>query len=277
MKKLIAVFFVVLAAISLAACKAEPSYSYGYGITYGLVHGHYVGIGEVVLDENDVVVAARLEEVQLPYVAAQVSLTEEQIATLPADVVRVVTTRGTGTSRTVSTLYYVKYFSVNGVLFTGTVSGEVPTVENTAPSQKITFAASGIADIEEWVKVEANAKAYVEGVIAGTVFPATAAGAKTAYPAGNASFRLGWFKSSSNYWPSSATVHLGWNGNMRAIEAAVVGTTMGVDPETFTTVVANGKTWWQVGDLVTGATASDFADYYVLLQQAYDNAVAGKK
>lgn len=78
MKKFIALFFIVLVALSLTACKSEPSYSHGYGISYGLVHGHYVGIAEVVVDENDVIIMARMEEAQLPYVAAQVALTDEQ-------------------------------------------------------------------------------------------------------------------------------------------------------------------------------------------------------
>jgi hypothetical protein len=276
MKKLIAIFFVALLAFGLAACteEQEPSYSYGYGVSYGLVHGHYVGVAKVVVDKDDKVVNVQFEEYYLPYNTAQVTLTDDQKAALPADVVKVVTVRSSGTPavRTVTESYYSKYVSVNGTVFTIAVNGDVPTVENTAGSQTFIFSASGIANIEVWVETEANAKAYVEAVEAGLVFNCNASGVKSAYPKANASAKLGDTKSATGYWTNPASYPLGWGGNMAAIAEALVGTTMNA---TEADLVKDGT--WKIGDLTTSATLSDFADYYLLAQVAYNNALAGKE
>jgi len=274
MKKLIAIFFVALLAFGLAACteEQEPSYSFGYGVGYGLVHGHYVGVAKVVVDKDDKVVNVQFEEYYLPYNSAQVTLTDDQKANLPADVVKVVTTRTTNSVRTVSESYYSKYVSVNGTVFTIAVTGEVPTLENTVGSQTFKFSATSIADIEVWTETEANAKAYVEAVEAGLVFNCNASGVKNAYPKANASAKLGNTKSATGYWTAPATYPLGWGGNMAAIAEALVGTTMGA---TEAQLVKDGT--WKIGDITTSATLSDFADYYFLAQRAYDNALAGKE
>lgn len=259
MKKLIAIFFVALLAFGLAACTEdpEPSYSYGYGVSYGLVHGHYVGVAKVVVDKDDKVVNVQFEEYFLPYNFAQIVLTDEQKATLPADALAVVGSRGTN--------YYSMYVSINGTLFTGTVSGE-------SGAQSIKYAASGIADIEVWVETEANAKAYVEGVEAGTVFIANANGTESSYAKANTNAKIAWTKSASGYWTNPASYPLGWGGNMAAIAEALVGTTM--DAEEADLVKT---TTWSIGDITTSATLSDFADYYFLAQVAYNNALAGKE
>ena len=264
MKKLIAIFFVALLAFGLAACteEQEPSYSYGYGVGYGLVHGHYVGVAKVVVDKDDKVVNVQFEEYYLPYNTAQIVLTDEQKAALPADALAVIGARGTS--------YYAKYVSVNGTLFTGTVSGE-------SGSQSIKYSASGIADLEVWVETEANAKAYVEAVEAGLVFNANANGTKSDYVKANANAKLGDTKSTTGYWTWNATASsfypLGWGGNMAAIAEALVGTTMNATEAD----LVKGTTTWSIGDIATSATLSDFTDYYFLAQVAYNNALAGKE
>jgi len=274
MKKLIAIFFVALLAFGLAACteEQEPSYSYGYGVSYGLVHGHYVGVAKVVVDKDDKVVNVQFEEYYLPYNSAQVTLTDDQKAALPADVVKVVTVRTSGTTRTITESYYSKYVSVNGTVFTVAVTGEVPTAENTAGSQTFIYSASGVANLEVWVETEANAKAYVEAVEAGLVFNCNASGVKSAYPKANASAKIGNTKSATGYWTAPATYPLGWGGNMEAIAKALVGTTMSA---TEADLVKDGT--WKIGDLTTSATLSDFADYYLLAQVAYNHALEGKE
>jgi hypothetical protein len=263
MKKLFAMFFIMLLALGLVACteEQEPSYQYGYGVSYGLVHGHYVGVAKVVVDKDDKVVNVQFDEYYLPYNFAQVVVAD--VENVPADVLPVVGARGTS--------YYAKFVSINGTLFTGAVSGD-------AGSQSITYSATGIADIEEWVKTETNAKAYVDGVEAGTVFIANANGTKSSYAQANANAKLGWTKSSTHYWTSrvvtGALVYypLGWGGNMQAIAEALVGTTMNA-----TEAQLVFSTTWSIGDITTGATLSDFVDYYLLAQVAYNNALAGKE
>jgi hypothetical protein len=258
MKKLIALLFVAFLALGLVACaKDEPSYEYGYGVGYGLVHGHYVGVAKVVLDKDDKVVNVQFDEYYLPYNAGQVVYTPVEGVAQPADILTVVGSRGTS--------YFAKYFSVNGVLFTGTVTGE-------SGAQSIVYGASGITNIETWVETEANAKAYVEAVEAGLVFIANANGTKSTYEFGNASVKRGWTKSATAYWANAATYPLGWGGNMAAIAEAMVGTKLDAAEAD---LVKDGT--WKIGTIVTGATLSDFVDYYQLAQRAYANALAGKK
>ena len=274
MKKLILMFFVVLFALGLVACtEDEPSYSYGYGVSYGLVHGHYVGVAKVVVDADDVVVNVQFDEYYLPYNTAQVTLTDDQKASVPADVF--VRTSINTARDTVTLTYFAKYVSVNGVIFTGSATGDVPTALNTAPSQGIIWSASGIANIETWTEVEANAKAYVEAVEAGLVFNCNASGVKSAYPKANASAKIGDTKSATGYWTSPASYPLGWGGNMAAINEALVGTKMGA-VEADLVKATTAPLVWSVGTIVTGATLSDFVDYYMLAQAAYNNALATK-
>jgi hypothetical protein len=262
MKKLIAIFFVVLLALGLVACteEQEPSYQYGYGVSYGLVHGHYVGVAKVVVDKDDKVVNVQFEEYYLPYNFAQVVVAD--LENIPADVLTVVGARGTS--------YFAKYVSVNGTLFTGEVTG-------VSGSQGTKYSATGIADIEVWVETEANAKAYVEGCEAGTVFIANANGTKSSYAQANANAKLGWTKSATGYWTyntgQSTLYPLGWGGNMEAIAEALVGTTMNATEAQLT----KPATTWNIGDIETGATLSDFVDYYLLAQVAYNNALEGKE
>lgn len=263
MKKLIALLFVAFLALGLVACaEDEPSYEYGYGVGYGLVHGHYVGVAKVVLDKDDNVVNVQFEEYYLPYNIGQVAYTPVEGVTQPADILTVVGSRGTA--------YYAKYVSVNGVLFTGAVAGE-------SGAQSIGYTAAGVGDIETWVQDEANAKAYVEAVEAGLVFLANADGTKSTYQFGNANVKLGWTKSATGYWAydtRNARIYpLGWGGNMAAMAEAMVGTKLDAAEAD---LVKDGTTW-KIGTIVTGATLSDFVDYYKLAQRAYANALAGKK
>lgn len=262
MKKLIALLFVAFLALGLVACaEDEPSYEYGYGVGYGLVHGHYVGVVKVVLDKDDVVVNVQFEEYYLPYNAGQVAYTPVEGVAQPADILTVVGSRGTS--------YFAKYMSVNGVLFTGAVQGE-------SGAQVIEYTAPGVGNIEEWVTVEANAKAYVEAVEAGLVFIANANGTKSSYEHGNANVKLGWTKSATGYWTydtrNARLYPLGWGGNMAALAEALVGTKIDAVE---TDLVKDGT--WKIGTIVTGATMSDFVDYYKLAQRGYANALAGKK
>lgn len=289
MKKFVAFFFIALLGFGMVACGGEtpecptcqepvcetpetpevPA-SYSYGIAYGLVHGHYVGIAEVTIGKDNKIVSAKLEEVYLPYNMGQINVTESgvDVENLPADVVLV-------KGRNLANNYYARYFSVNGVLY------EIEVIGPDTARQSFKYKTAAGVDIEEWVTNPVNAKAYVDAVLGGTAFRANADGTKSAYTAGNASVRISPFKTTSSYWPASATVPLGWHGNMKALIDAVIGTTIGLDADDLTVtpgqnILGNNRDYWTIGDLVTGATMSDFADYYVLLQAAYANALANR-
>ena len=219
---------------------------------YGLVHGHYVGVVDLTIANNGNVVAIKVDEYFLPYSAAKVVVADPE--NLPADVVAVATARGTN--------YYAKFFSVDGILFEGTVSGE-------GTAQIITYAADGIDDIEVWVQDEANARRYAEAVEAGLVYIARPDGWPASYQMADASAKQSMKKSETTYW-TGPNWPLGWKGNMAAFEEAVIGTKLDADLEN---IVKNQEGFWTIGDIVTGATMTDFIDYYEVAQRAHANAL----
>jgi len=255
MKKRVLFIMALLASFVLVACQdTEPSYTHGYGVSYGLVHGHYVGVSEVVVNLNDEVMSVKFDEYFLPYSFAAVVV--EDTENLPTDVLPVVGSRGT--------TYYAEYVSINGTIFTGAVSGD-------SGSQMITYSTPGVANIEDWVKVEANAKIYVDSVKADKVFIANQDGTKSNYEMSNTNAKLGWTKSSTGYWTNPSSYALGWGGNMKAITDSLVGTKLHATEDQ---IISNST--WEVDGLVTGATLVDFIDYYKVIQQAYINALATK-
>ncbi len=251
MKKLLVLFLVAVSVLGLAAC--GPTKEFGYGIAYARVHGgHYVGVAEVVVDKDNKVVKVDFEEYYLPYNAAQVGTVGNNPELVEnADVLVA------GDPETAATKLYAKYFKVKSLLFSASY------VNN-----EIKYTANGI-EINDWVDSEENAIAYVDAIENGEVFIATSAGAKhgTLVPSGVAFY--GFAKSATGYWPVSATRLLGWGGNMRAMELALIGTD-------FSGEASRGETdtYWSIGDAVTGATLTDFPDYYNLAKAAYDKAIA---
>ena len=235
-----------LAGITLVSCGAPVVKD---GIGYGLTHGHYVGIVELTT-ENDTITSITFEEYFLPYNWAKVS--ESDFTTYASDTLSVTGTRGTS--------YYAKYVAIGDKLFTGTVLGE-------GSAQSIRYGATNIPDLETWVATEANAIWYVEQVNADAFFLATAEG--TEHPnlvRVDANSNVAMTKSASGYWSSG----LGWAGNMDALEELLVGTKLNIDPTDFE---KNGDGYWSSGDLVTGATLTDFADYIAVALRAYNNRV----
>lgn len=218
---------------------------------YGLVHGHYVGVIDLTIDSNGYVIDIHVEEYFLPYSAAKVVIADPN--DLPDDILSVTNSRGT--------TYYAKYFSVDGILFTGTVIGDIFY-------QTIKYSAIDIEDIEYWVQTEENAKRYVEAVDANLVFIANQDGTRSNYEMADASAKVSMRKSETPYW-SGAFYPLGWAGNILAFETAVTGTKLDAS---LNSIIRDSNTgYWSIGDLVTGSTLTDFIDYYRLAQRAYSN------
>ncbi len=254
MKKVLLFVSILLLSIGLIACTNvdQGNKTYGYGISYRMVHSHYVGVAEVVVDQNDNVVSVKFDEYFLPYSFAQITVSDP--LNLPNDVLAVAGSRGT--------TYYAKYVSVNATIFVGEVLGE-------AGSQSIKYSTSGVDDIDTWALNEENAKIYVDSVKSGKVFIANADGSESDYEKSNTNAKLGWTKSSTGYWSNPASYPLGWGGNIKAITDAFIGTKITADESLLTY-----DNSWSVDGLVTGATIADFSDYYTVIQQAYNNAIS---
>lgn len=247
MKKMVSLLFVALLAIVLVACGGKEKEATGYG----LVHGHYVGVVNLTVAKDKTVKSATIEEYFLPYNFAKVDAAKKDHAdVLAADY------RG-------NVVYYAKYVKVDDVLFTGAVSGE-------APARVVTYSATGINNIEEWVKTEANAKKYVDAVEAKKVFIATSTGEKstelTTLSTDNSAKSMK--KSESGYW-TPAQGGLGWKANMEEIVKGIVGTKLEGE------AVKEGDTW-KLGTVVTGATLNDFKDYIAVAKRAYATATSEK-
>lgn len=228
MKKFIALIAVVLVAFTLAGCKEEAKDSSATG--YGLVHGHYVGVIDLTVDSKKVVKEAKIEEYYLAYNAAQVEETESELVF------------------EVSGKFYAKYYSVDGQLFTS--EGE------------LVWSNDKDVSLEEWVKVEANAKAYVEAVKAGKVFIANEDGTKNTELVVTGNAKQFMTKSESGYggkiWD--------WPAAMKGVEDILVGTKVDMTSE------KNDDGKWVVNDVVTGATLVDFPDYFAVAKRAYVSA-----
>lgn len=254
MKKLLVLFLVAVSVLGLAAC-GGPAKEFGYGMAYARVHGgHYVGVAEVVVDKDNKVVKVDFEEYYLPYNAAQVGTVGANPELVShADVIVA------GDDEVAATKLYAKYFKVKSLLFVGSFNATDNAVEYTA---------NGI-EINDWVDSEENAIAYVDAIENGEIFIATSAGVKHTelVVAGNAFY--GFAKSATGYWAVSPTRLLGWGGNMRAMELALIGTDFSEEASRGET-----ETYWSIGDAVTGATLTDFPDYYNLAKAAYDKAIA---
>jgi hypothetical protein len=274
MKKSPLVWTLMLASIALVGCgeisssasqsssssaSSSPSAAnlVEVGTGYGLVHGHYVGMA-IVETLDGVVTDITLDEYYLPYNWGKVALTDFQ--TYPDEVISVVGSR--------STSYYAKYVTIGDKLF-------MATAVTSGTAQIVNYEATGIPNLDAWIATEANAIWYVEQIEDEAFFLATSTG--TEHPnlvRTDATSNLGMIKSTSNYWPQSATQHLGWSLNMQAIIDAFVGTSLDF------TITTSDKTevteteaysYWIVNGNVTGATLTDFLDYYTLLQRAYAN------
>lgn len=242
MKKLFAMLLVLALSFVLVACGPSEFTATGYGIT----HKSYVGVITLTVDKDGAVISASADEYYLPYNVAIVAV--EDPAAVPADVVM-------GDSHGVK--YFAKYFSVNGTLFTATDNAEGLPV----------YADANGVSLLDWVADEANAKAYVDGVLASTVFIADETGAlSTVYPTPSAD------NAGVNEWTKSATNYGGdnwnWSEQIVAFADALVGTTMD------STLAQDADGFWLVDDVKSGATMVDFAQYYAVAQRAYATATA---
>jgi hypothetical protein len=241
MKRIFTVFVVLLFGLVLVSCGPNESTAKGYGIT----HKIYVGEVEVTVDKEGVVTAATIEEYYLPFNVAVI----ESPAEGATDVVQ-------GDSHGVK--YFAKYFKVNDLLFIG--EDGATDGEGNITGSPVYKLANG-TNLLDWVAIEENAKAYVEGTQDGTVFIANEDGTKhSTYvtPEGDA-----WTKSATGYggdiWD--------WSAQMQEIIDAIVGTDL------TQTYELNDEDFWTTGDVVTGATLVDFQEYYAVLQRAHDNAM----
>lgn len=263
MKKAFVFVITVFMALVLFACTPSENSA----VAYRIVHKDYVGVVNVVVDD-DVITDVAITEYYLPYTWAKVagSTAEGQ-----SDVVVVAKTNAT--TQVTTYTWYAKYIVIGDKQFTGELRTETLVIGDvTYSNETVKYVAEGIADLFVWLKdSEANMQWYVEQLIAGAAYVAkdTFAVNTSLYPwnQGNGFTKLG-----TGYW-YGASYPLGWSGNMDAIYAAVEGKVFVADA-VLTQATNNPDTTaneavWSIADAVSGATLTDFKDYYALIGLAY--------
>lgn len=254
MRKLIPILIAALVLITFAGCDrqdaAPAATGYVPGQTveaYNYVHGGYVGRA-VVTTNSDGSMTAELDEAFLPHTLAIVDMDAAEW-------------------NENNTAYYVqrnrqvrvaKYIRYNGTNYTGvTVGSALSYVASDDQGNPV-----GGTDLEMIIiRNEANMATYWSNIGDGKFEIMTEFGG-TPIPVTTTSYGSV-YKRGSTYWVVDGA--LGWPGNIEAVEQAAVehGLSYGIDE-----MVRGEENLWRLADAVTGATLSDFPDYFALIQTA---------
>lgn len=240
----------LVAMVALAGCKDAPEAPSGYApgqtsVAYAYVHGGYVGKA-VVTTNDEGGFTATLDEAFLPHTLAAVDM---EAAEWTDD----------------NTVYYVsrgnqvrvaKWIAYNGTNYTGvTVGGALAYVESGEDGSP-----AGAAILEkEILRNQATMAAWFDGISAGQFQVFTEFGG-TPITVTTTSYG-GLYKASSSYWDADP----GWKGNTAAIAEAAAELGVGYSLDE---IERRSDNKWAIADAVTGATASDFKDYFGLIQAA---------
>ena len=248
MRTLITVLVASLALVALVGCggDAEPPTGYVPGQTaeaYAYVHGGYVGQA-VVTTTDDGGFEVTIDEAFLPHTLAIVDMES-------------------GDWNEDNTVFYVqrgnevrvaKWIAYAGTNYTGvTVGTAVAYVESDEQGN----AAGGTILEKSIIRNEANMAAWYDTIADGGFVTFTEFGGQGS-PVTTTSYGS-LFKRGSSYWTNGLT----WQGNMDAIEEAAEENGVAF---TLDEMVRDGE--WELADATTGATASDFKDYFALVQMA---------
>jgi hypothetical protein len=249
MRRLTLLLVAALVSFALIGCGGEePVAPTGYAPNqnveaYAYVHGGYVGRAEATTDAEGNP-SFNIDEAFLPHTLAIVDI---EAADWNEDNTASYVVRG----NTVNVAKYVSYNDTNYVGETvGTALIYVEADEDGNPA--------GGTDIEKMIlRNEANMETWWNSIADGGFAIYTEFGGD-AMPVTTTSYGS-LYKEGSNYWTNGLT----WQGNMDAIEEAAVQYGVGYSLDEMT---SNGE--WKLADAGTGATASDFKDYFSLIQLA---------
>ncbi|SIQ20808.1 hypothetical protein SAMN05920897_10573 [Alkalispirochaeta americana] len=241
----------VAAVVLLVACGAPPppaGFAPGQrSEAYAYVHGGYVGMAVVTTDDKGAL-SAHIDEAFLPHTLAIVDIDSDQWTrenTLSYQV------RG-------NEIFVARHVSYQGKPYRGVSVGTA--LAYVAADDQGNPAGNVLLDLEILRNQETMARWFhgiQEGAFAihqsfdGDPLPVTS----TAYG--------GVTKRDSSYWSNGSG--LGWEANMNAIQDAVerIGPGFQLDE-----ITRGNDDRWRLADVVTRATASDFKDYFGLVQAA---------
>jgi hypothetical protein len=252
MRTLASVIVATIALVALIGCgggdAAAPT---GYAPNqrseaYAYVHGGYVGQAVVTTDDEGSI-DVTLDEAFLPHTLAIVDMESDD---WNEDNTVFYIQRG-------NEVRVAKWISYNGTNYTGvTVGTALAYVESDEDGNP-----SGNTILEKAIlRNENTMRAWYENIENGQFQTFTEFGGE---PTTVTTTRYGsLFKRGSDYWTDRG---LTWQGNMEAIEEAAEEMGVGF---TLPEMTRNDDGVWELADATTGATASDFPDYFGLVQLA---------
>jgi len=257
MRRIIMILIVLLAAIALVACggneaddaaMSEGGFAPNQSVeAYMYVHGGYVGQA-IASTDGEGNLDVEIDEAFLPHTLATVDMES-------------------GDWTEDNTVFYVqrgnevrvaKWIAVGGTNYVGmTVGTAVAYVEADEEGNP----AGGTILEKGIIRNQGSMAQYYNGIGNGAFQIFTEFGG-SAMTVDTTSYG-GVYKDGSSYW-AAGTRGLGWQPNMDAIEEFVEenGANYSIDQ------MESTDDGWEVADTVTGATASDFVDYFQLVQLA---------
>lgn len=245
MKRKLLLLILLGLIVFLSACRKDKV---GEGTGYGITHKDNVGVATIKV-KNGIVEDLSFDEVLLPNTWAEIIVGTD----VPEDVI------------VVESKWYAKYLVIGNRHFTGSTRDEVLTVgSETFPKQNIKYTSDDIEDLYIWLRQsEANCGWYAQTVLNDEAFIAKSDWTKAHYQLKNSGFT----KREINYWPGTEET-LGWEGNMEAIVDALEGTKMDAGEN----ITKGEDGYWRVNGVLSGATLTNFKDYYQVALRAYNKA-----
>lgn len=255
MRTFVSVLMAALALVALVGCGGGDQAAAPTGfapnqeaVAYAYTHGGYVSVATASTDAEGTL-DVELDEWFLPHTLASVDFeaaewTEENTASY--------TVRGEAS-------YVARWVNYAGTDFVGVTVGTtlvyVPAAADGTPATDVNQ-----NNLEMTiVRNEANMASWIENAEAGEFAVYTEWGgspeAITTTTYGSLS------KEGSEYW----NFGLGWQGNIDAIEEAAEENGVSF---TLADMTRNNDNFWELADATTGATASDFPDYFAVIQKA---------
>ena len=251
MRTFVTILVAALAVVALVGCgQEEVAAPTGFAPNqtveaYGYTHGGYVGQAVVTTDAEGAI-SVEIDEAFMPHTLGIVDMESDDwnedntVSYIQrGDEVRV-----------------AQYVSYDGTTYVGTTVGGamiyVEADENGEPA--------GGQDLEQIIiRNQGRMAAYYDIILDGGFAVYTEFGGSPMVVETTSYGSL--TKEGSEYW----NFGIGWQGNIDAIEEAAVefGTGYSLDEMT-----RGDDNFWSLADATTGATASDFIDYFNLVQNA---------
>jgi|GEM_PF-445937 len=263
MKKILGLLLVLTFSVFVVSCEKEKT-----GVGYGLVFDSTVGVATVKM-KGKKVIDFQFEEYFLLGDASKVEKQADwttkgedgkDVVTVPDNVIESDAQYGNAKE------YHAKYMLVDGKLYTGT-----PETKDNKVS--VVYKNKDGKNIFDVVKVEADAKAYVEAAKNNKVFivdneTATAPSTKLTV---TGLVKTNFAKSKTDYWKvADANIqdgNKGWNKNIENLKEAFIKTGLDV---TYTR--GKDEKNWKSGDFTSSVSLDGFTAYQDVAKRAAANA-----